>query len=157
MQLVPHPWTFQRISLNICSFGLSLLHRWMCLWFCFHVAMLLWWFSDVPDAPDNLVLSELKSKSVKLNWIPGDDHNSSTTGKKEHVSVERIYRTYRMSSSRSDIHIKGVILYLNRLFDSILYNVSPWLIHPRVHYDKASLRNRPARSRVWGAFCSACG
>lgn len=34
---------------------------------------------DVPDAPENLVLSEHKSKSVKLKWIPGDDHNSSTT------------------------------------------------------------------------------
>ncbi|XP_028262343.1 neural cell adhesion molecule L1-like protein isoform X1 [Parambassis ranga] len=34
---------------------------------------------DVPDAPENLVLSEHKSKSVKLKWIPGDDHNSTTT------------------------------------------------------------------------------
>ncbi|KAF7654618.1 hypothetical protein LDENG_00067150, partial [Lucifuga dentata] len=34
---------------------------------------------DVPDAPDSLFLSEHKSKSVKLKWIPGDDHNSSTT------------------------------------------------------------------------------
>ncbi|XP_022078117.1 neural cell adhesion molecule L1-like protein isoform X2 [Acanthochromis polyacanthus] len=34
---------------------------------------------DVPDAPENLVLSEHQSKSVKLKWIPGDDHNSSTT------------------------------------------------------------------------------
>ncbi|KAM4741515.1 neural cell adhesion molecule L1-like protein isoform 11-T12 [Anableps anableps] len=34
---------------------------------------------DVPDAPENLVLSEHKSKSVKLKWIPGDDHNSSPT------------------------------------------------------------------------------
>uniref|UniRef100_A0A8C5HW84 Neural cell adhesion molecule L1-like protein n=1 Tax=Gouania willdenowi TaxID=441366 RepID=A0A8C5HW84_GOUWI len=34
---------------------------------------------DVPDAPEDLVLSERKSKSVKLKWIPGDDHNSSTT------------------------------------------------------------------------------
>ncbi|XP_040890301.1 neural cell adhesion molecule L1-like protein isoform X2 [Toxotes jaculatrix] len=34
---------------------------------------------DVPDAPENLVLSEHKSRSVKLKWIPGDDHNSSTT------------------------------------------------------------------------------
>ncbi|XP_053171049.1 neural cell adhesion molecule L1-like protein [Scomber japonicus] len=34
---------------------------------------------DVPDAPENLVLSERKGKSVKLKWIPGDDHNSSTT------------------------------------------------------------------------------
>ncbi|KAM7423164.1 hypothetical protein PAMA_010948 [Pampus argenteus] len=33
---------------------------------------------DVPDVPKNLVLSEHKSKSVKLKWIPGDDHNSST-------------------------------------------------------------------------------
>uniref|UniRef100_A0A665VUF5 protein-tyrosine-phosphatase n=1 Tax=Echeneis naucrates TaxID=173247 RepID=A0A665VUF5_ECHNA len=32
---------------------------------------------DVPDAPENLVLSEHKSKTVKLKWIPGDDHNSS--------------------------------------------------------------------------------
>lgn len=41
---------------------------------------MLLWFSDVPDAPQYLVLSEHKSKSVKLKWIPGDDHNSSTTG-----------------------------------------------------------------------------
>uniref|UniRef100_A0AAQ4PZI7 Neural cell adhesion molecule L1-like protein n=1 Tax=Gasterosteus aculeatus aculeatus TaxID=481459 RepID=A0AAQ4PZI7_GASAC len=36
-------------------------------------------FSDVPDAPEYLVLSEHKSKSVKLKWIPGDDHNSSVS------------------------------------------------------------------------------
>uniref|UniRef100_A0A8C6U5P1 Neural cell adhesion molecule L1 n=1 Tax=Neogobius melanostomus TaxID=47308 RepID=A0A8C6U5P1_9GOBI len=34
---------------------------------------------DVPDAPESLVLSEHKSRSVKLKWIPGDEHNSSTT------------------------------------------------------------------------------
>ncbi|KAM8916743.1 neural cell adhesion molecule L1-like protein isoform 3-T5 [Spinachia spinachia] len=34
---------------------------------------------DVPDAPEYLVLSEHKSKSVKLKWIPGDDHNSSVS------------------------------------------------------------------------------
>ncbi|KAF3855800.1 hypothetical protein F7725_016523 [Dissostichus mawsoni] len=34
---------------------------------------------DVPDAPEYLVLSDHKSRSVKLKWIPGDDHNSSTT------------------------------------------------------------------------------
>uniref|UniRef100_A0A667YT07 Cell adhesion molecule L1-like b n=1 Tax=Myripristis murdjan TaxID=586833 RepID=A0A667YT07_9TELE len=34
---------------------------------------------DVPDAPENLVLSEHKGRSVKLKWIPGDEHNSSTT------------------------------------------------------------------------------
>uniref|UniRef100_A0A4W6FWS7 protein-tyrosine-phosphatase n=1 Tax=Lates calcarifer TaxID=8187 RepID=A0A4W6FWS7_LATCA len=43
---------------------------------------------DVPDAPENLVLSEHKSKSVKLKWIPGDDHNSSTTGNREHLCVQ---------------------------------------------------------------------
>ncbi|XP_054640160.1 neural cell adhesion molecule L1-like protein isoform X5 [Dunckerocampus dactyliophorus] len=34
---------------------------------------------DVPDAPEHLVLSEHKTKSVKLKWTPGDDHNSSIT------------------------------------------------------------------------------
>ncbi|XP_077429903.1 neural cell adhesion molecule L1-like protein isoform X5 [Vanacampus margaritifer] len=34
---------------------------------------------DVPDAPEHLVLSEHKTKSVKLKWTPGDNHNSSTT------------------------------------------------------------------------------
>lgn len=34
---------------------------------------------DVPDAPEDLMLSELSGKSAKLKWIPGDDHNSSTT------------------------------------------------------------------------------
>ncbi|KAM9859991.1 neural cell adhesion molecule L1-like protein [Aulostomus maculatus] len=32
---------------------------------------------DVPDPPAHLVLSEHRSKSVKLKWIPGADHNSS--------------------------------------------------------------------------------
>ncbi|XP_072307986.1 neural cell adhesion molecule L1-like protein isoform X3 [Eucyclogobius newberryi] len=34
---------------------------------------------DVPDAPESLVMSEHKGRSVKLKWIPGDEHNSSTT------------------------------------------------------------------------------
>ncbi|XP_017282449.1 neural cell adhesion molecule L1-like protein isoform X2 [Kryptolebias marmoratus] len=34
---------------------------------------------DVPDPPDNLVLFDHKSKSVKLKWTPGDHHNSSIT------------------------------------------------------------------------------
>uniref|UniRef100_A0A673YFB8 Neural cell adhesion molecule L1-like protein n=1 Tax=Salmo trutta TaxID=8032 RepID=A0A673YFB8_SALTR len=34
---------------------------------------------DIPHAPENLVLSEHKGRSVKLKWIPGEDHNSSTT------------------------------------------------------------------------------
>uniref|UniRef100_A0A6Q2ZFM6 Neural cell adhesion molecule L1-like protein n=1 Tax=Esox lucius TaxID=8010 RepID=A0A6Q2ZFM6_ESOLU len=34
---------------------------------------------DVPDAPEDLVLSERKGRSVKLKWIPGKDHNSSIT------------------------------------------------------------------------------
>ncbi|XP_074531572.1 neural cell adhesion molecule L1-like protein isoform X2 [Halichoeres trimaculatus] len=33
---------------------------------------------DVPEPPEYLILSEHKSKSVRLKWIPGDDHNSST-------------------------------------------------------------------------------
>ncbi|XP_061901700.1 neural cell adhesion molecule L1-like protein isoform X5 [Entelurus aequoreus] len=34
---------------------------------------------DVPDAPEHLVLSEHKTRSVKLKWTPGNDHNSSIT------------------------------------------------------------------------------
>uniref|UniRef100_A0A4W5NL23 Neural cell adhesion molecule L1 n=1 Tax=Hucho hucho TaxID=62062 RepID=A0A4W5NL23_9TELE len=34
---------------------------------------------DIPHAPENLVLSEHKGRSVKLKWIPGEDYNSSTT------------------------------------------------------------------------------
>ncbi|KAK7916150.1 hypothetical protein WMY93_011911 [Mugilogobius chulae] len=34
---------------------------------------------DVPDAPESLVLSEHKGRSVKLKWIPGDEHNRTTT------------------------------------------------------------------------------
>uniref|UniRef100_A0A3P9JRG1 Cell adhesion molecule L1 like n=1 Tax=Oryzias latipes TaxID=8090 RepID=A0A3P9JRG1_ORYLA len=34
---------------------------------------------DVPDAPQSVVLSERKNRSVKLRWIPGEDHNSSIT------------------------------------------------------------------------------
>ncbi|XP_060775247.1 neural cell adhesion molecule L1-like protein isoform X2 [Neoarius graeffei] len=34
---------------------------------------------DVPDAPQGVVLTERKNRTVKLKWIPGDDHNSTTT------------------------------------------------------------------------------
>ncbi|XP_054464593.1 neural cell adhesion molecule L1-like protein isoform X2 [Anoplopoma fimbria] len=35
---------------------------------------------DVPDAPKNLEISEMKSqRNVLLSWIPGSDHNSSVT------------------------------------------------------------------------------
>ncbi|XP_023649766.1 neural cell adhesion molecule L1-like protein isoform X3 [Paramormyrops kingsleyae] len=34
---------------------------------------------DVPDTPTDLVLFEHKDRSVRLKWVPGDDHNSSTT------------------------------------------------------------------------------
>nr|XP_020471233.1 neural cell adhesion molecule L1-like protein [Monopterus albus] len=35
---------------------------------------------DVPDAPTNVVISELKSpRNVHLSWVPGSDHNSSVT------------------------------------------------------------------------------
>ncbi|XP_036386430.1 neural cell adhesion molecule L1-like protein isoform X2 [Megalops cyprinoides] len=33
---------------------------------------------DVPDAPEDVTLFEHKNRSVKLKWIPGDDHNSPT-------------------------------------------------------------------------------
>lgn len=35
---------------------------------------------DVPDAPKNLEISEIKSpRNVRLSWVPGSDHNSSVT------------------------------------------------------------------------------
>ncbi|XP_028438139.1 cell adhesion molecule L1-like a isoform X7 [Perca flavescens] len=35
---------------------------------------------DIPDAPKNIKISELKSpRNVHLSWIPGSDHNSSVT------------------------------------------------------------------------------
>uniref|UniRef100_A0A7N6FCF7 Cell adhesion molecule L1-like b n=1 Tax=Anabas testudineus TaxID=64144 RepID=A0A7N6FCF7_ANATE len=35
---------------------------------------------DVPDAPKNLVISELQSpRNISLSWVPGSDHNSSVT------------------------------------------------------------------------------
>ncbi|XP_074501231.1 cell adhesion molecule L1-like a isoform X3 [Sebastes fasciatus] len=35
---------------------------------------------DVPDAPKNVEITELKSpRNVRLSWIPGSDHNSSVT------------------------------------------------------------------------------
>lgn len=39
--------------------------------------------ADVPDAPKNLEILELKSqRNVCLSWVPGSDHNSSVTGRK---------------------------------------------------------------------------
>lgn len=93
-------WTFVPLAF-------FLLQRLMCLWFS--KAMLLWWFSDVPDAPEYLVLSEHKSKSVKLKWIPGNDHNSSTTGKK----VESASAGVNMYST---LHTESVLLALNGIF-----------------------------------------
>ncbi|XP_048054835.1 neural cell adhesion molecule L1-like protein isoform X6 [Megalobrama amblycephala] len=34
---------------------------------------------DVPDPPEDVILSEHNGRSVKVQWIPGDDHNSSIT------------------------------------------------------------------------------
>ncbi|XP_073810564.1 neural cell adhesion molecule L1-like protein isoform X11 [Danio rerio] len=34
---------------------------------------------DVPDPPEDVILSEHNGRSVKLQWTPGDDHNSSIT------------------------------------------------------------------------------
>ena len=45
--------------------------------------LLLYFFcvSDVPDAPQNVKISELKTeRNVSLSWVPGSDHNSSVTG-----------------------------------------------------------------------------
>uniref|UniRef100_A0A8C2Q719 Cell adhesion molecule L1-like b n=1 Tax=Cyprinus carpio TaxID=7962 RepID=A0A8C2Q719_CYPCA len=36
-------------------------------------------FLDVPDPPEDVIHSEHNGRSVKLQWIPGDDHNSSIT------------------------------------------------------------------------------
>lgn len=46
--------------------------------------MLLYVFcvADIPDAPKNVEISELKSqRNVRLSWVPGSDHNSSVTGR----------------------------------------------------------------------------
>ncbi|KAF4078934.1 hypothetical protein AMELA_G00187350 [Ameiurus melas] len=42
-------------------------------------AMALLTVLDVPDAPQGVVLTEHEDRTVKLKWIPGDDHNSTTT------------------------------------------------------------------------------
>ncbi|XP_062316229.1 cell adhesion molecule L1-like a isoform X4 [Osmerus eperlanus] len=34
---------------------------------------------DVPDAPEDLELSERKTRSVRLTWVPGNEHNSSVS------------------------------------------------------------------------------
>ncbi|KAK3547472.1 hypothetical protein QTP86_021178 [Hemibagrus guttatus] len=34
---------------------------------------------DVPDPPANLTLSDLRARSVKLHWMPTEDHNSPIT------------------------------------------------------------------------------
>ncbi|KAJ8361263.1 hypothetical protein SKAU_G00177880 [Synaphobranchus kaupii] len=33
---------------------------------------------DVPDAPEDVVVSEHRNRSATLKWVPGDEHNSST-------------------------------------------------------------------------------
>uniref|UniRef100_A0AAY4DLY2 Neural cell adhesion molecule L1-like protein n=1 Tax=Denticeps clupeoides TaxID=299321 RepID=A0AAY4DLY2_9TELE len=45
----------------------------------YHQSCLLCCFPDVPDAPEDLMLSEDYGRSAKLKWIPGDDHNSTTS------------------------------------------------------------------------------
>ncbi|KAI5619498.1 neural cell adhesion molecule L1-like protein isoform X4, partial [Silurus asotus] len=42
-------------------------------------AMALLTVLDVPDAPQGVVLADHKNRTVKLKWIPGDEHNSITT------------------------------------------------------------------------------
>uniref|UniRef100_A0A8B9HED8 Cell adhesion molecule L1-like b n=1 Tax=Astyanax mexicanus TaxID=7994 RepID=A0A8B9HED8_ASTMX len=43
------------------------------------ICRLCFTLSDVPDAPEDVVLAERRDRTVKLKWIPGDDHNSTTT------------------------------------------------------------------------------
>lgn len=105
MQLVPHPLALgDDLIEHFAPLGLFLFIYIFILvvvaeidaWFEVFIPKLCCcdgFFPDVPDAPENLVLSERKGKSVKLKWIPGDDHNSSTTGKKkEHPCVEVSYK-----------------------------------------------------------------
>uniref|UniRef100_A0AAQ5XAS3 Neural cell adhesion molecule L1 n=1 Tax=Amphiprion ocellaris TaxID=80972 RepID=A0AAQ5XAS3_AMPOC len=44
------------------------------------MALYLFCVADIPDAPKNLEISEIKNpRNVVLSWIPGSDHNSSVT------------------------------------------------------------------------------
>uniref|UniRef100_A0A8D0D373 Neural cell adhesion molecule L1-like protein n=1 Tax=Sander lucioperca TaxID=283035 RepID=A0A8D0D373_SANLU len=45
-----------------------------------HLMLYVFCVADIPDAPKNVKISELKSlRNVHLSWIPGSDHNSSVT------------------------------------------------------------------------------
>lgn len=56
---------------------------------------LIFTFSDVPDPPENVILSEHNGRSVKLLWIPGDHHNSSITGNTTFTSLTTDQRSHR--------------------------------------------------------------
>lgn len=43
---------------------------------------LLLYFSDVPDPPEDLQLSENQNRSVRLSWKAGATHNSPVNGRK---------------------------------------------------------------------------
>uniref|UniRef100_A0A1A7WPT0 Neural cell adhesion molecule L1-like protein n=1 Tax=Iconisemion striatum TaxID=60296 RepID=A0A1A7WPT0_9TELE len=58
---------------------------------------------DVPDAPENPVLSEHRGRSVKLTWIPGDDHNSSITG----FIIEYEENKWEMGKWRELLRVSG--------------------------------------------------
>lgn len=59
--------------------------------------------SDVPDAPQGLVLAERKNRTVKLKWIPGDDHNSTTTGNK--VPLDLQWFVYQYTHGTHDMNL----------------------------------------------------
>lgn len=48
---------------------------------------LLHYFSDVPDPPEDLQLSENQNRSVRLSWKAGTSHNSPINGMKGFSSI----------------------------------------------------------------------
>lgn len=151
--------------LNVCSPGLFLAAEILCPCdFLFLKAVPLQWFSDVPDAPENLVLSDRKGRNVTLKWVPGDDHNSSTTGKKEHPCVQVSGHT----AQRGSVHLVANAINMTDTFLSSILHVNRFVWYHLVQYESiigsskheswlVSLRNVQAQSRVWGVFCTAGG
>lgn len=39
-------------------------------------------FAEKPDQPTDLELTDQTERSVRLTWVPGDNHNSPTQSKK---------------------------------------------------------------------------
>uniref|UniRef100_A0A8C2XGS9 Cell adhesion molecule L1-like b n=1 Tax=Cyclopterus lumpus TaxID=8103 RepID=A0A8C2XGS9_CYCLU len=76
-QMIP----FSNVSVCFARLGVEehyfFLHSFICTE---HLMLYVFCVSDVPDAPRNVEISEMKSpRNVHLSWIPGSDHNSSVT------------------------------------------------------------------------------